>query len=209
MAQVHIIGCGPGGRDWLTDAARNAAAACGLLVGHERLLALFPAFEGETFALERNYDEALALVVERADPVGVLVSGDPGVHSFAKRVIDRVGRERCAVIPGISSVQYAFAKVGMSWSDAAIASAHASLDPERVAALARSPKACILTDGPDGPAKIAAALPADAVAAKRIFVCENLSLPDERVAEVTFDELRRLQAGRLNVVLLIDSELYG
>lgn len=209
MGEVRIIGCGPGARDWLTDAARHAVAGCDLLVGHTRLLGLFDAFAGETFALEGNYTDALALIHERSavETVGVLVSGDPGVHSLAKLVAQRVGRELCVIIPGISSVQYAFAKVGVTWSDAAVASVHAAFDGEQIQMLARSPKVCILTDGPGGPARIARTIEPESVASKRIFVCENLSLPEERVTELTLDELRCFEAGRLNVVLLIDSSL--
>ena len=209
MGEVRIIGCGPGGRDWLTNAAREATRDCDLLVGHERLLSLFDEFNGETLRLQSNYQEVIQLVEQRADTqvVGVLVSGDPGVHSLARRVIDRVGRERCRVYPGISAVQYAFAMVGLPWHDAVIVSAHAALDGEEVRRAAAKPKVCILTNGAEGPSRIAGLLDDELVGSKRIFLCEDVSLPNESVTEVSLDVLRESRAARLNVLLLIDREL--
>lgn len=209
MGEVRIIGCGPGGRDWLTDAARLAALGCDLLVGHERLLSVFHGFSGETLPLQSNYQEAIQLVDERAGAqvVGVLVSGDPGVYSLAKRVIERVGRERCRVYPGISAVQYAFAMIGLPWHDAVIVSAHAALDRGEVRRVVSQPKVCILTNGPEGPSEIAGLLDRELVGSKQIFLCENVSLPGESVAVVSLDELRERRAAKLNVLLLIDRGL--
>ena len=36
--------------------------------------------------------------------IAVLVTGDPGIFSLARLVIERFGREQCRVIPGISSI---------------------------------------------------------------------------------------------------------
>ncbi len=209
MGEVRIIGCGPGGRDWLTDAARAAALGCDLMVGHERLLSLFDGFAGETFRLESNYAEALQLIQQMADirVVGVLVSGDPGVHSLAKKVIERVGRERCRVYPGISAVQYAFAMIGLPWHDAIIVSAHAALDREEIGRAVSMPKVCFLTNGPEGPREIAGLIDGELIGSKKIVLCENVSLPNESVTEVSLDELRERRAAKLNVLLLIDREL--
>jgi len=46
--------------------------------------------------------------------IAVLVTGDPGLFSLAKPVIERFGRTRCRVIPGVSSVQTAFARIGVT-----------------------------------------------------------------------------------------------
>jgi len=209
VGEVRIIGCGPGGRDWLTDAAREAVLGCDLLVGHERLLSLFDDFNGETLRLESNYQEALELVKQRADTqvVGVLASGDPGVHSLARRVIERVGRERCRVYPGISAVQYAFAMIGLPWHDAIIVSAHAALDAKDVRRAMSAPKVCILTNGAEGPSQIAGLLDRELIGSKRVFLCEDVSLPSESVTQVSLDELRESRAAKLNVLLLIDREL--
>lgn len=53
--------------------------------------------------------------------------GDPGLASLAKLVLRRFGLHACEVLPGISSVQVAFARLGLDWLDARILSAHARL----------------------------------------------------------------------------------
>ncbi len=118
---ITIVGCGPGSPDFLTVAALNAVEEAEVLVGAQRLLDLFPASNAERFVLGAGIGSALDEILERfiEKRVAVLVTGDPGLYSFAKLVIERFGRENCRIIPGISSVQCAFASIGTDWADAA------------------------------------------------------------------------------------------
>ncbi len=126
-AKLWIVGCGPGSVRYVTDAAHEAAAGADVLVGGKRLLALFPDGSAERISVGANIGAVMEQIVARraaGQRVVVLVGGDPGLHSLAQNVIRLVGRPCCEVVPAVSSVQVAFARLGMDWSDARILSAH-------------------------------------------------------------------------------------
>jgi precorrin-6B methylase 1 len=133
-------------------------------------------------------------------PSVALVTGDPGLFSLAKPVIDRFGRERCRIIPGISSVQLAFAAAGLTWEDARIVSAHKEYPDTRE--WAHWDKIAVLGGKRDFLTRVAADLAA-AHRNSRFFICEDLSLPTERVIETDHAGLSRFNAGSRTIVLII------
>ncbi|MEJ2201603.1 MAG: precorrin-6y C5,15-methyltransferase (decarboxylating) subunit CbiE [Desulfuromonadaceae bacterium] len=172
---ITIVGCGPGGAAYLTDAVRQAVNHAGLLIGASRLLELFPEAKGERVAVGTDMAAVLRIMEDRLEqlPIVVLVSGDPGLHSLAQPVLRRFGRHRCRLLPGISSVQAAFAAVGIDWMNVRILSAHGTtpdIDPrelascDKIAVLAGSPAALNWTG------KLAGQLEP-----RRILLCEDLS----------------------------------
>lgn len=141
---ITIIGCGPGSPDHITPAAVDAARSAEVLIGTDRLLHFFTDADAEKIPVGSAVEETLDRVGERFGhkQIAVLVSGDPGLFSLARLVIQRFGREHCRVIPGVSSVQVAFARLGLDWGDAIILSAHKQdpdIDPAWAAAEDSSP----------------------------------------------------------------------
>ncbi len=204
---ITIVGCGPGGPAYLTDAARHAVDQAELLIGANRLLALFPDAKGERIAVGADINAALQVMETRLGqtPMVVLVTGDPGLHSLASPVVCHFGRARCRIIPAVSSVQAAFAAAGLDWMDARILSAHGALPDIDTRELAPVGKIAILTGS-------SAALHwigelAVRLAPRRILVCEDLTLPGERVTEVKADALIGLEASSRTVVLLVRPEV--
>ena len=56
--------------------------------------------------------------------VTVMVSGDPGYYSLLETFRRELPQARIRVIPGISSFQLAFARIGLPWQTARLLSAH-------------------------------------------------------------------------------------
>lgn len=205
---ISIVGCGPGSPDFLTRAAIEAVENAGVLVGARRLLDLFPDSPAERIELEIGLTPALDLVSGKLDrAVAFLVSGDPGIFSLAKLVIKRFGRDSCRVIPGVSSVQAAFAAVGTDWQDAKIVSAHKEdPGPELTRDLAGSEKIAVL----GGRAASLAWLERFVKGLSkeyRVFVCEDLSLDTERVFETAAEEILELEVGSRVVFIVLKSHL--
>ena len=97
-----------------------------------------------------------------------------------------MGSESCLIIPGISSVQLAFAAIGESWDDASFISLHGrNTGYEQLINKVRAyDKVGILTDKINTPAVIASSLLKHGIRDRVMYVCENLSLPGERVREI-------------------------
>jgi cobalt-precorrin-7 (C5)-methyltransferase len=207
--RIAIVGCGPGSAQYLTEAARQAVAGAEVLVGSRRLLELFADHGGQRIVVGSE----IAAVVDAVDQkhaagrtVAVLVSGDPGLYSLAARIVERFGRERCAVVAGISSVQVAFARLGLDWADARIASAHAQLPEIAAEELLRLDKIAILGGTREG-LRWSAQAAGVVEASHAAFLCENLTLADERIRSLSPEELASTDASSLAIVLLIRRSL--
>jgi precorrin-6Y C5,15-methyltransferase (decarboxylating) len=182
----------------LGPAASGALAAATLVVGGRRNLAAAPAPPGAAVVELGPLAPALAALAGHRGNAVVLASGDPGFFGIL-RCLRQQGLE-CEVHPAVSSVALAFARAGVSWDDARVASAHGR-DPRRAVNLCRAhPKVAVLT-GPDyGPAELGAAL---AGWSRRLVVAERLGTPDERVTACPAQDAAGRQWRDPNVVLVL------
>lgn len=206
---IYIVGCGPGSRDYLTPVALKAIEEAEVLVGASRLLELFPSTRAERVAVRSDTDETLDFVASRADSqrIAVLVSGDPGLFSLAKLVIKRFGRSRCKVIPGVSSVQTAFARIGVDWADAHIISIHKQY-PANEPELADADKIAILCGREGSTGWIADHLLQDNLTTCRVFICQNLTMENEQVREVDPCDLAALAVPPSSIVLIVKGSVF-
>jgi cobalt-precorrin-7 (C5)-methyltransferase len=210
LAPIALVGCGPGSADYLTDAARQAVARADVLFGAPRLLALFPDSRAqERVPVDAHVEgllEQIAAQRQAGRQIAVLLSGDPGLFSLAQRVIGHFGRDQCHVIPAISSVQVAFARLALDWLDARILSAHGRTPEVTADQLCPLDKIAILAGVPTAlrwSGVMAQALGATHAA----FLAENLTLPEERLRELTPAQLQTTEASSLSIVLLIRRSL--
>ena len=181
MKPIIIVGCGPGGPEYMTPAARQEIARARVLIGPARLLDLFPQ-AAEQIVVGADVGGVLDAMAARlaAGPLVVLVTGDPGLCSMAQPVIRRFGRAACHVIPGISSLQAAFAAVAEEWFGARILSAHNTAPSIAPADLVGEQRLALLAGNPANAAWVEA-LSATLMPTHEIFLCENMTLPDESV----------------------------
>ncbi|MBU2026848.1 MAG: precorrin-6y C5,15-methyltransferase (decarboxylating) subunit CbiE [Pseudomonadota bacterium] len=207
--KIIIVGCGPGAASYITPAAEAAAEKADVLIVSQRLKDLFPECPAERIDSGTDVAGILDVIASRRDDgrqVVVLATGDPGIFSLAKPVIRRFGRENCEVIPGISSIQVAFARLGLDWQDARIISAHSS-DPEVSAADLRPAGKIAVLGGREAALAWIAGLISELGEGRRVFLCEDLTLPGEKVREVRTDELIRIPVSSRPIVLIIKGEL--
>jgi precorrin-6B C5,15-methyltransferase / cobalt-precorrin-6B C5,C15-methyltransferase len=171
---VTVIGCDgrPPGPD-----ATDALAEARTVIGAPRHLSAVPIPETAERIELRHLDEALDAIAARVGPTAVLASGDPGFFGIVRAL--RARGIRPYVIPAVSSVADAFARIGLDWDDALIVSAHGRNPRQALAAALAHPKAAILT-APGTAPELARELFA---AGKRVYAVELLGTPQERVTE--------------------------
>ncbi len=168
---VTVIGCD--GRPLGPDATA-ALAAARTVIGAPRHLEDAPIPDDAERVELTHLEDALG---PHPGPVAVLASGDPGFFGIVRAL--RARGITPAVIPAVSSVALAFARLSLDWDDALVLSAHGRDPGKALAAALAHPKAAILTA--PGTARD---LTRDLIAAgKRVYVAERLGTPDERVAE--------------------------
>jgi len=54
----------------------------------------------------------------------VLATGDPLCHGIGKYLVDKLGRDKCEILPNVSNIQILCARLGISWQDIKICSVH-------------------------------------------------------------------------------------
>ncbi|MHB1455346.1 MAG: precorrin-6y C5,15-methyltransferase (decarboxylating) subunit CbiE [Armatimonadota bacterium] len=206
--RIVIVGCGPGSMDCMTLAAIRAVDSADVLVGAGRLLGMFSQSNAEQIVVGADIERSLDEISQRCGSkrIAVLVTGDPGLCSLAQPVIRRFGREMCRVIPGISSVQAAFACIGVDWYGAKIVSIHGRDPGASREQLICEEKIAILTEDATSlqwVAKLAAGMGSDI----RIFVCENLTLENEQIRQVELADLTYIDISTRTIVLLIKGSI--
>ncbi len=126
MKQLFIIGAGPGGLAHLSPAAQAAIAASSELVGHGLFLNLLGELKSGKHLHKPPMGEeitraTLALDLAAADHTTALISsGDAGIYGMATVVFELLDRQprpawsavAIEIIPGISALQAAAARVG-------------------------------------------------------------------------------------------------
>ncbi len=209
--KVTIVGCGPGSKKFITGYAMQHIINAEVLIGSRRLLSLFPDADADTYVLSNNYKLLITRIVslsKKKKKVVVLVSGDPGFFSYSKLIVDKLGVEKCEVIPGISSVQMAFSKIGRTWNDACFMSLHGRSGKlaSVVKKITENDKVAVLTDNSNNVKLIAKKLLETGVKERKIFVCENLSLEKERIREFDVSSILKIRISDLNVIIFLDEE---
>ncbi|WP_079053045.1 precorrin-6y C5,15-methyltransferase (decarboxylating) subunit CbiE [Streptomyces phaeochromogenes] len=160
---ITVVGTGTGAP--LPPDAGAALAGAGLVVGGRRHLAAATTIPdtaervvlGPLAPALDSIEQFLEKPAERGRVV-VLASGDPGFFGIVRALAERFGAERLEVHPGVSSVATAFARLGLTWDDAVVVSAHGRDLRTAVNVCRAHPKVAVLTGPGSGPAELGAAL---------------------------------------------------
>lgn len=197
--QVTVIGIDGAA---MPPAAREALATATLIVGGNRQLAAAPLPPGARQVSLGDLESGLAELQSSDGPAVVLASGDPGFFGIVRAL-----RERGItplVVPAVSSVATAFARVGLSWDDAHVVSAHGRGLWPAVNACRALPKVAVLTAPGQGPAEVGAALQH---LPRRFVIAECLGTDEEQVICCSPAEAAARSWRDPNVLLVLDPDV--
>ena len=202
--KLMIVGCGPGAVDYMTEAGRKGIAQADVLAGSAHLLKLYTTEGKAQLPIASDIEgalEAIDVYLKEGKRVAVLVSGDPGLCSLATPVIRRFGVEACEVIPGISSVQLLFARLGLDWMEARIISAHKSLPALDASELA-GVKTLVILCGHHVSQQWVIEMYLSLGQGRKLIVCQDLSLPSERIDEVDGAMFSKMELSSRTIVVI-------
>lgn len=203
MNPIMVIGVGMGPGD-LSRRALKAIERAQVLAGGRRQLDMFPQHEGEYLVLQGHMDhwieEVRRLAQERR--VVVLASGDPGFYGIAQRLTKALGAQAVEIIPNVTTVQAAFARIKEPWQEAKVVSLHGRDPLPLLAALPGTQRLAVYTDPANTPAVIAGLLLERGQEDWRMWVLEDLGTNGEKVTPCTLEEAQRGHFSPLNLVVL-------
>ena len=204
--QITIIGCGPGAPDLITIRGKEAIEKADLVIGSKRLINDFIKKASlKTLILENNYKEILeqaGQLYKQNKKLIFLVSGDPLFYSFGKSVLDKFGQDNCEVIPGISSVQYAFSRLKETWKEYRTFTLHGTNDIEIQKIFDENDKFVLLLDPENNLKMIMSKLNSKSVSNCKFNVVSNLSLPSQRILDIKFEDFDKVEEESLSILIV-------
>jgi precorrin-6B C5,15-methyltransferase / cobalt-precorrin-6B C5,C15-methyltransferase len=206
-AKLVIVGIGDDGMAGLTESARRVVAEADPVLGAPSTLRLLEGVGvvGGRIALDADMPTALRQVREalgRSRPV-LVSSGDPLFYGVARYLCDRLGKDLFEVVPHVSSMQLAFARVKESWEDAFLTNPAGRPLETIVDRIRTAEKVGLFSSDEMPPSRLARALLDRKIDYFRAYVCENLGSPDERVTQADLADLVGMEFDPLHVLILV------
>jgi cobalt-precorrin-7 (C5)-methyltransferase len=204
IRKINVCGIGPGNPDLIVPEVFRLVAESTLVVGGKRHLEIFNVSNKETWVLSNNIEQIIE-TLKTSDHIAitVLVSGDTGFHDLLTTLLRHFKPTELNVVPGISSYQYFFAKLAMTYHDAWIGSVH-GMTVDYVTKVKSNRKAFLLTDSLNSWKQIATRLSESGLGECEMYVGNRLSYPDEQILFGTANELKEQQHdfGLCSVIIL-------
>ena len=184
--RINVVGLGVGNIDYLTGAGIKCIKQAEILIGGERHLKdISPLLnENQEGFILKNLSETIEFINKNRDKkITVIVSGDTGFYSLLNYLKKNLSDFEFNTVPGISSFQYLFAKLGESWEHYHLYSVHGRKINITDALKNSTAGIILLTDSKNSPYIIGRILNKNNFSDVKIIVGENLSYPDEKITE--------------------------
>ncbi len=202
--KIHILGMGDEGLEGVTSTARQIIEQADLLLGAESTLAKIPQGKGQRLVVGSDLEEAIDQIAKAGDKrIVILATGDPLFYGVARYLCDKLGKDRFEVVPHVSSMQLAFARVKESWEEAYLTDLANNRLDDVIDRIRIATKVGLFTTELSPPKAVAKALLDRRIDYFSAYVCENLGSPDERVTQGELSEIARQEFSPLNVTILV------
>src|SRR4051794_20517863 len=115
-ARVTVVGIGADGWEGLPRSSQRILEKAHVVLGGRRHLELLPSLDAVLEAWPSPVLDGLPLVLEKyhGRRIVVIASGDPLLAGIATNLISLLGPDQVSVLPGVSSVSLARARMGWS-----------------------------------------------------------------------------------------------
>ena len=183
----------------VTGRAAAALAEATLVVGGARHLDAVPVPAQARRVVLGDLGAGLDALAGHDGPAVVVASGDPGFFGIVRAL--RARGLTLQVLPAVSSVALAFARVGLPWDDAVVVSAHGRALGPVLEVCRAHPKVAVLTAPGAGPLELGRGL---AGTGRTLVVAAELGTPQESVVCCTPEQAGRRHWRLPNVVLALD-----
>jgi precorrin-6B C5,15-methyltransferase / cobalt-precorrin-6B C5,C15-methyltransferase len=185
-SHVTVVGIGADGWSGLAAPARAVLERAGTVLGSARQLGLLPALEDQLrHPWPRGFDVATELDRFAGRAVVVLASGDPFRSGIATSLVRLLGPDRVDVLPHLSSVTLARARLRWSAEETTVVTVVGRRHEVLLRHLAPGHRVLVLSSDPHTPAKVARLLVEHGYGASRLTVLGDLGTDHESRVEDT------------------------
>ena len=203
--KINVLGLGPGNLDYTLPVVLKEIEKSDVIIGGKRHIESLGKYaeKKEYCYINADLQRVLDFIENnRAKKMSLILSGDTGFYSMLTFMRQHFKANELNVIPGISSIQYMFAKVSNYWNDAFVSSVHGR-NTEYVGKLREFGKIGLLTDKKNTTQRIAEEVVKAGMTEATIYVGENLSYENEKIWEMPVKEMMEYERDfEMNVVLV-------
>ena len=206
MSKLHLVGVGPGSKEYLTFKATSTVESSDILIGSKRALELFSEVDVDKLELgAHNIGEMLNYAVSKAcegKNVALLSTGDPGFSGVLKPILKLAGNLEFDVVPGVSSVQICASKLKISWDESNIITMHGKGISDELISLINNGKTTIILPNTTVEETIKYLLDKGVDPNRKVSICENISYPDEKIINTTLKDVLSNKFGYMCVLVV-------
>ncbi|WP_456419734.1 cobalt-precorrin-7 (C(5))-methyltransferase [Methanocaldococcus infernus] len=201
---IYLIGIGPGDKRFLTLLALEKVNSCKYIVGSRRALSLFELKDKEVYEVKNVVEDLkniLSSIDYKAHDMAILSTGDPCFSGLLKTLLKiGVDKEYIEVIPGISSVQIASAKLKISWEDFKILTLHGKREnlKKLIDYIKNNEKVIFLPNNLKEDAKYLVENGID----REVWILENLTYPNEKIYKLKLSDCINKEFSYLTICVL-------
>lgn len=200
--KVYLIGIGLGTPEGLTVEAKQCLQEGDVFIGARRMLEILP--EECTRRFESYQPEEICQYLrENAhwQRACILLSGDVGFYSGAKKLLVELSCFEVRLVPGISSLAGFCAKLCISWEDVSYGSIHGRKE-NLIARICRNRYTFALLGGQDSLFELCRKLTYFRLEDVILHVGERLGYPQERIVHGRVSEIGEMSFDRLLVAVV-------
>jgi precorrin-6Y C5,15-methyltransferase (decarboxylating) len=203
---LQVIGIGLDGWAGLSPDGRSLLESASLIAGSRSHLQQVAHLSTPTLEMGSDIPawlDRLEAALQHQSVV-VLASGDPLFFGIGRLLVERFGRSPLRFYPHLSSVQFAFSRLGIPWQSATVVSVHGR-QPDQLEQAIRQGKhpIAVLTDGVYSPGAIAQLIQdLRPPISYQLWVCSHLGGEQEQVQSVSLEAAQQCEFPQPNVVVL-------
>jgi cobalt-precorrin-7 (C5)-methyltransferase len=199
---IYIVGLGPGAASYILPLAIETVKKADMVIGAARHLAAIGEYTENTMDLSIGFSKIGDYLKEHQEEnIALVVSGDTGFYSMLAFVKSYVEVDKLSLIPGISSIQYFYSKLCLSYENVKWISLHGR-EKDLSPYIKNQEELAILTDRQHDNQYIAKILRLHKVSHARLYIGERLSYPDEKISILSLEEGLTYQGDSLSVVVI-------
>lgn len=204
---ITVIGIPARGFSDLPDRHKAIVHSADVIFGANRFLSTLPGLTAETIPWQSSFKDTFPLIETwRGKNVIVLASGDPLFYGVAGTLLRYFDPDDLEIIPSVSSISLAAAKLRWPLQDTQLVSAHAFPAEEIIPCLSPNARLLVLTKSGQTVSEIADLVQTNGYRNAELTVLENLGSQDERCIPVDMSSSPSRSFADLNILAIACGE---
>ena len=202
LRKVFIVGIGTGDKDHMTVEAEKVVKNCQMIIGAKRLTDSCADYQKPTFNCISP--QQIVQVIEENNQynnICVVMSGDIGFYSGAKKLYNLLHGYEVLTVCGISSLVYFAAKLKLPWQDIQLCSLHGR-NGNIIDSVKNNYRVFALVGGETGIQEVVKKLVHYNLGDTKLYIGENLSYQDEKITIARASELENTDFGSLTELII-------